>query len=185
MWPLATKGETFAVRVCRCPLARGYGQQTAAQGPTPERAFLSFSHGKKTNKKKTEIFTFPRGSRWARSSPIPISGHAKPENLPTSEMSGESPRTAALSILPFGRLSRQTRCRDGGAHGAAGQPQPRSPGAQRSAARSVFLMPTPGCARRFKGLWYSYLPRFCVGFCFCFCFLVLIEWGHAGESMRG
>lgn len=60
MWPLATKGETFAVRVCRCPLARGYGQQTAAQGPTPERAFLSFSHGKKTNKKKNRNIYIPQ-----------------------------------------------------------------------------------------------------------------------------
>lgn len=139
---------------------------------------------------KTEIFTFLRGSRRARPSPSPRSGHAKPENPPTSEDVGgialdrsslqphppprtrgrvsrwRGPTRVAIDIMSGWRREALPGRPPRGALRAA-LPRvrtaagPRRPQPGRATRREASrLTPAPGCAQLFKGLWYSYLPFF-------------------------
>lgn len=140
MWPLATKGETFAVRVCRCPLARGYGQQTAAQGPTPERAFLSFSHGKKTNKKKKKpkYLHSPEGLGELGRVPSPYLATQSQKTFPLPKCLGNRP---ARQHSPSSRLGGCHDRRDVGTEGRTGRPDSpsRGPRARSAARRGAFF----------------------------------------------
>lgn len=171
---LGNEGRNLCRQSLPMSLSEGIRSANCRAGTYPRESFsIFFSWEENKQKKKPKYLHSPEGLGELGRVPSPYLATQSQKTFPLPKCLGNRPARQHSPSSPLGGCRDR---RDVGTEGRTGRPDSPSRGPRaRSAARRVFLMPTPGCARRFKGLWYSYLPRFCVGFCFCFCFLVLIE----------